>query len=189
MPSCECGFEYNEGTVVCWQCGDLLTESSVPVQSHTSCVLVCGKKQEIDPFKPALILHLISCFEVTFQEGEETITIPLDVLSTPVRIGRRDENQDPPIIPEVDLTPLLERHWDQRFRPPISRLHAALQMENGKPAIKHLVERTSKTWVRHSGDRRKHLLPLNLPLILKDRDVLYLGHQDFGLIKMRVCLL
>jgi len=189
MPSCKCGFEYTEGAIVCWQCGDLLAESSSSIERHTSCVLVCGKRHEIDRFKPAMILHLISCFGVVFPEGQESIMIPLKVLSTTVRIGRRDEGQHPPIMPEIDFTPLLERHWNHRLRSPISRLHAVLQLEEGQPAIKHLVERTSSTWLRHSGEQRKHPLPLNLPILLKHRDVLYLGHQDFGWIKIRVCLL
>ncbi|MBI2474051.1 hypothetical protein HYV70_05875 [Candidatus Uhrbacteria bacterium] len=188
MLSCHCGFEYDQGAIVCRQCGDLLVESFTPIQKHTSCVLVCGKKHEADRSKPRLILHLISCFGTVFEEGQESIQIPFEILKIPLRIGRRDEGHNPPIVPEIDLTPLLERHWDQRFSSPISRLHAALQLEDGQPAIKHLVERTSSTRLRHSGDQRKQSLPLNFPVILKHRDVLYLGHEKHGWIKIRVSI-
>ena len=183
MPSCTCGFEYIEGAITCWQCGEMLTEQSLaPMNS-------IGRRLSLESTTHTCSLLLFSCFGVPFQEGKELMRVPLKTLIHPIRIGRRDENQTSPIIPDIDLTTIIRRYWSEGVKSPISRSHAVLELRDGRLCITHLVEKNRSTSLRHTGEKEHTVLLWNVPTPLTHKDVLYLGHSSTGVIKIRVLII
>ena len=174
MPNCpECHEPFVHGQIICSHCGADLDEP--PTIEETKYLPVLGVQQGLVLTGPKITLHVIGIDEMTFPEGAYLAVIPVAKLEVPVSIGRRDLKQNPPIRPELDLSDLLAQ-IQPGIRPIISRLHAALQLDVGGPAIKALVDhRTGTTWVRHTRSDRFSPVPPNRVRRLEDRDVILLG--------------
>lgn len=72
------------------------------------------------------------------------------------------------------------------IKPIVSRLHAALQLDAGRPAIKALTGPNGTTWTRHSGDDRWSPVPPNTVRLLENRDAIVLGHPRGRRVSLRV---
>lgn len=100
----------------------------------------------------------------------------------PVRIGRQDAPpEEIPIHPEIDLSPVMPT--DQQGC--VSRLHAAIEWQDGKPMLR-TYSRKSGTWVRRSGENRKYLLQLHEYFELKHGDMIQLGHPRKIFVRLRI---
>lgn len=192
MPRCRsCHKPYVNGSILCPHCEADLDEPITMKDSTRLGVLripVQGVPQEIAIDQPTITLHVIEVDGTTFQEGQISATIPIKRLEVPVRIGRADLRQSPPIVPELDLTEVLNdfsRPVELQF---ISRLHAAIQLERGCPMLKRLVPHSRSTWVRHSRDGRNEPLAFNERRVLTHRDIITLGTPSGRCVKLRVVL-
>lgn len=192
MPRCpNCNDPYIYGEVLCRGCGEDLDEPITlkevpPVMSQQ--LPVAGVSPLPISTEATIALHVIHVDGVDFVEGSFVAVIPLSRLAVPIRIGRADRRQNPPIMPEIDLTDLVEsrrRNAEPRL---ISRLHAALQLEGGVPAIKPLVEHSHSTWVRHTRSSSVLALVRNRPWRLHNRDVIILGSPHGRRVELRVVL-
>ncbi|MCR4313945.1 MAG: hypothetical protein NUV84_01720 [Candidatus Uhrbacteria bacterium] len=152
---------------------------------ETQHLLVLGVEQGLVHFDPTISLHVIEVDDMLFQEGTVFGTIPIQRLKIPVRIGRTDLNQDPAILPELNLGGILA-NLQPGIKPVVSRLHAALQLKDGRPVLKPLVDHDRTTWVRHTGDKRLVAIPPNTERLLEHRDTIVLGHPKSRHVSLRV---
>lgn len=192
MPECpHCREPYVHGMILCPHCGQDLDEPITLTDTPAvTCLLpVVGVCQLPAYEEPTIILHVIHVYGDTFAEGDvHTVAIPIKRLEVPVRIGRADARQSPPILPEIDLTDLLESHQHNAEPHCVSRLHAALQLEDGLPAIKPLVEHSTSTWVRHTRVSSVLAIVRHQPWRLQHRDVIILGSPHGRRVELRVVL-
>ena len=187
MPTCtECSESYVHGQIICSSCGADLDDPAVE-EPKAHQLLVIGVKEGLVHVGPTITLHVIEVDNMTFPEGAYVAVIPIAKLEVPVRIGRLDRNQSPRIYPELELGELLA-DLQPGLGSVVSRLHAALQLEEGRPVLKHLVDHWSTTWVRHSGDARIWPVPLNTPRRIENRDCLILGNPRGRHVTLRVVL-
>lgn len=99
----------------------------------------------------------------------------------PIRIGRQDEPEGlVPIRPEIDLSPVMPPNTQGC----VSRLQASLEWLDGMPVLKTF-STVSGTWIRRTGDKRKHLLPLHDFHELKHDDVIQFGHPRGVYVRLR----
>jgi hypothetical protein len=133
-----------------------------------------------------LDLHVTHVDGTDFEEGEWVGQVPRESLAIPVRIGRRDMNQQPYIRPELDLSDLLCRYSsDGAFV--ISRMHAVLELNAaGKVTLRPVSRQMPNTFVRRTGSCSYIQVSALTPLELHDRDVILLGSPQGRHVKMRV---
>ena len=188
MPTCpNCHGTYTAGEILCPNCGaDLdgpVAEAQPPKMQFLQVVVV---QQDLVHDGPTITLHVIEIDNLSFPEGEIVAVVPIARLEVPVRIGRKDLEQSPPIHPELDLgTVLADRQ--PGLTPIVSRLHAALQLDGeDRPVMKALIDRDGTTWIRHSKDDRMSPVPPNTVRPLEHRDVVVLGYPKWRHVSLRV---
>lgn len=195
MPVCtQCGTPFVYGSILCSHCGadldDLVSQDDTKTDPATTWLPVLGVPLVAQPHVWTLELHVIDVLGVAYEEGVYVARIPLSRLKQPVRLGRRDLDQCPPIRPELDLTDLLDAHRPLAEAPMISRLHAALQIEGGEVMLKNLVTHSEgRTWIRRSGSPEAHALGPNERRALAHRDVITVGQWSRMRVQLRVRLL
>ncbi|MBI4435200.1 FHA domain-containing protein [Candidatus Uhrbacteria bacterium] len=187
MPTCPaCSASCVHGSLVCPRCGEDLDAAAVaenvPV---TRALMVVGVGPERVYTVPKIDLHLIMVEERVFPEHAIVATMPIRRLEVPVRIGRNDLSKSPPILPELDLGQILAELLPGK-RPVVSRLHAALQLKDGRPVIKHLVASQNSTWIQRG--KRLSAVPINAQRELEHRDTLILGDPLGRYVALRVIL-
>jgi hypothetical protein len=183
MPSCpECHEPFVHGQIICSHCWADLDEPKT--LEKTQYLPVLGVQQGLVHVEPTITLHVIEVDKTSFLEGTFVAVLPIGRLEVPVRIGRMDLSQRPPIVPELDLGSMLT-DVQPGLRPVVSRLHAALQLDKGRPAIKALVD-TGTIWTRHTGRDRLSPVPPNEVRPLEDRDVILLGYPRSRHVTLRV---
>lgn len=189
MPNChDCHETYINGEIICPHCGTDLDAHAMPQKAPQAQYLsVVGVDVGLFNVQPTITLHVIEIDDTQLPEGTFVAQIPIARLELPVRIGRRDLTKNPPISPELALDGLLNV-MQPGVRPVISRLHAALQLDAERPAIKALVDYQNTTWVRHSGSDRISPIPPNTVRPLEDRDVIILGSPKDRHVSLRVVL-
>ncbi len=178
------------GSILCLHCGADLDEPITlkdPSRLEARYLPVQGVPQDVVLDEPTITLHVIEVDGTRFSEGQRSSRpIPLRCLEVPVRIGRRDLTKSPPIVPEIDLTEILKecmRRGNSQF---VSRLHAALQLEDGRVMLKPVVPHSRSTRVRHTGRSDYVTIPESQRYPLQDRDVIVLGYPDAGCVQLRV---
>lgn len=182
MPNCPaCNGTYTHGEILCPHCWAGMDEPK------TQYLPVLGVEVGLIHIGSTISLHVIWVDDTEFPEGAIVAVIPISRLEVPVRIGRRDFTKNPPIRPEFDLGAVLTA-LQPGVRPVISRLHAALQLEAGRPAIKALIGDHRTTWIRHTNDGRISPLPPNAIRHLEHRDTIVLGHPKGRRVSLRVII-
>jgi hypothetical protein len=141
---------------------------------------------QVDLNEPHLDLHVIHVDGTDFEEGVWVARVPIATLSRPVRIGRQDLDQIPPIVPEIDLGFLLAQcSPDGKWV--VSRLHAALELDEFEnPALRQVGMDHSLTWTCHSGERHYHTVGFRHTSVLWIGDVILLGQPGGRNVKIRV---
>jgi len=188
MPTCQgCGHTYVSGEPICSECGDDidLPCASSPVLPRA--LAVAGVEHGLVYEVPTIAFHVIEIQGTCFNEGVISVQMPLSRLEVPIRVGRRDTQKFPPIHPELDLSDLLSDYGKQG-RSPISRLHCAIQLQDGQPAVKHLVAHSTSTWIRHTRSTRLLPVPTNGIRQLMERDVIVLGLTKGERVHIRIRL-
>ena len=183
-PGCE--QLYPNGQIICPNCGVNLDDPAVEgPKAHQ--LLVIGVRRGLVHVGPTITLHVIEVDDMKIVEGTYVAAIPIERLRKPVRIGRLDLNQCPQVYPELELGELLA-NLQPSLRPVVSRLHAVLQLDEGPPALKPLVDHSNSTWVRHSGRATISPVPVNTLRRLEHRDCIILGNPRSRHVTLRVVL-
>lgn len=176
------------GQIICPHCGvDLDEPKTLEETPDTQFLPVLGVEQGLTHVGPSISLHVIEVDDQRLSEDSIVAMIPLSRLKIPVRIGRSDTTQQVPILPELDLGRIL-KILQPDLRSVVSRLHAALQLDQGRPAIKALVDLSGTTWVRNTGSEHISPVPPNTVRHLQDRDTIVLGHPKGRHVSLRVVL-
>lgn len=180
----KCQAEYRDGTLVCQQDGYVFAES------YKQGLAAGLMRLELPPVpvvqaEPTLEISLEHCGD---QDTGQFIPIrwefPLDeVGEPPLRIGRSDRTEQPPIIPEVDLTEHLIMYSSQ-----LSRVQAVIE-RRGETLVLRTLSSSVITYHRRTGEPKARPLLSDQYIELEDYDTFYFGNPKRRHVRLRVRIL
>ncbi|MBI5370212.1 hypothetical protein HZA85_03430 [Candidatus Uhrbacteria bacterium] len=172
-----CGKHFKNGTLVCDQDGSPLSPPSQPKA-------IVAVQQPVATME--IIVEQVGDRELV--AGDVPISFTFDLESAgdpPLRIGRKDDTTVPPIVPEVDLLPLLVGLNAERT---LSRIQAVIERRDDKPCLRTMSDRHT-TYHRRTGAPKARPLMRDVYVELQDYDSIYIGNPKRSHIRLRIRIL
>lgn len=181
----ECQATYPNGTLVCRQDGHVFAP---PV--HAIVYVGSGVQLPSAVDKPIatleIVLEEVSGRDLLKESAQVSFTFGLETAGNPpLRIGRKDDTTNPPIVPEIDLLPFLNGLEPERT---LSRIQAAIEQRSGKPHLRTLSDRHT-TYHRRTGTPKARPLMSDQYVELQDYDIIYIGNPKRDHIRLRIRIL